>query len=153
MIGQRGEWFNIRTFWAWIINGFYHSAIGYVASIYFFINDGIQSNGQTSGHWVWGTTLYTAMLITVLGKAALITKYLPYSVLLLRRLTRKFVDKVDDICHSGIVCGVYDLSPDLCYRRATVGLFNGIRWNITAFIPHDTVLGFDRCYPHHVSHP
>jgi phospholipid-transporting ATPase len=92
MIGQRGEWFSIRTFWAWIVNGFYHSAIGYVASVYFFINDGIQSNGQTSGHWVWGTTLYTAMLITVLGKAALITKYSPYSALLLRRLTCKFVD-------------------------------------------------------------
>jgi hypothetical protein len=57
------------------VNGFYHSAIGYVASIYFFINDGIESNGQLAGHWVWGTTLYTAMLLTALGKAALITKY------------------------------------------------------------------------------
>ena len=57
------------------MNGFYHSAVGYVASIYFFIDDGVQSNGQLSGQWVWGTTLYTAMLITVLAKAALITKY------------------------------------------------------------------------------
>ena len=67
--------FNIRTFWAWIINGFYHSLIGYVASIYFYVDDGVQSDGQIAGHWVWGTTLYTAMLLTVLGKASLITKY------------------------------------------------------------------------------
>lgn len=30
-------------------------------------------DGKTSGHWVWGTSLYTAGLVTVLGKAALIT--------------------------------------------------------------------------------
>jgi len=83
ILGQRGEFFNIRTFWAWIINGFYHSAIGYTASVFFFINDGVQANGFTSGHWVWGTTLYTAMLITVLGKAALITKYPAPSALVL----------------------------------------------------------------------
>jgi hypothetical protein len=63
------------------------------------------------------------------------------------------VDKVDYICDSGIVCGVYDLPPDLCYRRAAPGLFNGILWDITSFIPYDPVLGFDRCYSHHVSHP
>jgi hypothetical protein len=32
-------------------------------------------SGGLAGHWVWGTTLYTAVLATVLGKAALITEY------------------------------------------------------------------------------
>jgi phospholipid-transporting ATPase len=73
MLGQKSEFFNTKVFWLWILNGFYQSAIAYVASAYFFVNDGIESNGQVSGHWVWGTTLYTAVLVTVLGKAALIT--------------------------------------------------------------------------------
>lgn len=36
--------------------------------------DLIQDNGQNSGLWVWGTTLYLAVLLTVLGKAALISE-------------------------------------------------------------------------------
>ncbi|KAI4163373.1 MAG: hypothetical protein LQ342_003108 [Letrouitia transgressa] len=31
------------------------------------------TNGTIAGHWVWGTALYTAVLATVLGKAALVT--------------------------------------------------------------------------------
>jgi phospholipid-transporting ATPase len=73
-LGQKGEFFNVRSFWAWIANGFYHSAIAYIASTYFFVYDGVESSGELSGHWVWGTTLYTGVLLTVLGKAALITK-------------------------------------------------------------------------------
>lgn len=63
----------MRSFWAWIINGFYHSAILYIASEFFWYDDLIQSDGKIAGHWVWGTALYTAVLATVLGKAALIT--------------------------------------------------------------------------------
>lgn len=41
--------------------------------------DLIASDGKNSGLWVWGTMLYLAILLTVLGKAALIsdvwTKY------------------------------------------------------------------------------
>ena len=91
-LGQKGEFvcptqhqlmqFNVRSFWAWILNGFYHSAIAYVVSTYFFAYDGVESSGQLSGHWVWGTTLFTAILLTVLGKAALITK-LPHLITLL----------------------------------------------------------------------
>lgn len=40
-----------------------------------FRMDLIQANGQNSGLWVWGTTLYLAVLLTVLGKAALISEY------------------------------------------------------------------------------
>jgi phospholipid-transporting ATPase len=35
----------------------------------------ISNDGKASGLWVWGTTLYMGVLLTVLGKAALISKY------------------------------------------------------------------------------
>ncbi|OLL23966.1 putative phospholipid-transporting ATPase [Neolecta irregularis DAH-3] len=70
---QKGVFFNVRSFWAWVLNGFYHSLILYLASILIFADDLIESNGLVAGQWVWGTTLYTAVLATVLGKAALVT--------------------------------------------------------------------------------
>ncbi|KAL7270432.1 aminophospholipid translocase [Rhizina undulata] len=78
-LGQKGVFFKKGSFWAWLINGFYHSLLLYIVSTYFFLNDGPQSDGEISGHWLWGTALYTAVLATVLGKAALVanmwTKY------------------------------------------------------------------------------
>ncbi|CAG8604638.1 2225_t:CDS:10 [Paraglomus occultum] len=72
-VGQKGEFFNVKSFWGWTINAFYHSLVLYFCSIYIFNNDLILPNGLLAGHWVWGTTLYTAVLATVLGKAALVT--------------------------------------------------------------------------------
>ncbi|CAG8742916.1 15273_t:CDS:2, partial [Racocetra persica] len=66
-------WFNVKNFWGWAFNAFFHSLILYWVSIYIFHNDLILTNGQVAGHWFWGTALYTAVLATVLGKAALIT--------------------------------------------------------------------------------
>jgi phospholipid-transporting ATPase len=33
-----------------------------------------QSDGKDTGHWFWGTTLYLMVLLTVLGKAALVSE-------------------------------------------------------------------------------
>lgn len=44
-------------------------------SVILFWGDLKLSNGLDSGHWFWGTTLYLAVLVTVLGKAALISEY------------------------------------------------------------------------------
>jgi len=44
-------------------------------SIILFWGDLRLANGMDSGHWFWGTTLYLAVLLTVLGKAALISEY------------------------------------------------------------------------------
>ncbi|CAJ0913543.1 9925_t:CDS:10, partial [Entrophospora sp. SA101] len=41
------------------------------------------ADGRIAGHWTWGTTLYTAVLATVLGKAALITNPVFYLTVLL----------------------------------------------------------------------
>lgn len=63
----------MHSFWSWIGNGFYHSLLAYILSELVFLYDLPQSDGKVAGHWVWGTALYTAVLATVLGKAALIT--------------------------------------------------------------------------------
>lgn len=64
---------------SWVGNGFYHSLLAYIFSSYFFYDDLVLANGKVGGHWLWGTSLYTAVLGVVLLKAALVvniwTKY------------------------------------------------------------------------------
>ena len=72
-LSQKGVFFKMHSFFSWILNGFYHSLILYFASVYIWRYDLPQSDGKTAGHWVWGAGLYTAVLATVLGKAALVT--------------------------------------------------------------------------------
>ncbi|OQE20479.1 hypothetical protein PENSTE_c013G08051 [Penicillium steckii] len=77
--GQKGLFFRKHSFWAWILNGFFHSLLLYIVSELIFFWDMPMADGKVAGHWVWGEALYTAVLATVLGKAALIsnvwTKY------------------------------------------------------------------------------
>jgi phospholipid-transporting ATPase len=40
-----------------------------------FWGDLKQATGLDSGHWFWGAMLYLAVLLTVLGKAALVSEY------------------------------------------------------------------------------
>ncbi|KAJ5815652.1 hypothetical protein N7474_007429 [Penicillium riverlandense] len=72
-LGQKGTFFRKHSFWAWILNGFFHSLVLYIVSELIFYWDLPLADGTTAGHWVWGEALYTAALATVLGKAALIT--------------------------------------------------------------------------------
>jgi len=72
-LGQKNTFFKMHSFFSWVGNGFYHSLILYIASEAIWWRDLPQSDGKTAGHWVWGTALYTAVLATVLGKAALVT--------------------------------------------------------------------------------
>lgn len=46
----------------------------YGFSTILFWGDLKQTDGLDSGHWFWGTALYLAVLLTVLGKAALISE-------------------------------------------------------------------------------
>ncbi|KAJ3355905.1 hypothetical protein GGF32_001766 [Allomyces javanicus] len=73
MSGQRGEFFNARIFWSWTINAVWHSVILYFIAMLIFDPDVIFSTGRVGGHWAMGATLYTAVLATVVLKAALIT--------------------------------------------------------------------------------
>ncbi|CCC10588.1 unnamed protein product [Sordaria macrospora k-hell] len=72
-LGQRNSFFKVRVFGEWIINAVYHSIILYVGGCLFWLNDGPQGDALTGGKWVWGTAMYGAVLLTVLGKAALVT--------------------------------------------------------------------------------
>ncbi|THW87570.1 phospholipid-translocating P-type ATPase [Aureobasidium pullulans] len=72
-LSQKGVFFRMHSFFSWVANGFYHSLILYFVSELIWLYDLPQSDGKIAGHWVWGTALYTAGLITTLGKAALIT--------------------------------------------------------------------------------
>ncbi|KAI9831623.1 MAG: aminophospholipid translocase [Phylliscum demangeonii] len=81
-LGQQGVFFKMHSFFSWIANGFYHSLVLYFASEFIWRHDLPQSDGKVAGHWVWGTALYTAVLATVLGKAALVTNiWTKYTVL------------------------------------------------------------------------
>ncbi|KAH9927393.1 phospholipid-translocating P-type ATPase, partial [Amylocystis lapponica] len=79
MLGQRNAFFTKTAFWLWVANALYHSLILFGFSIILFWGDLKQSTGYDSGLWLWGTMLYMAVLLTVLGKAALVsdlwTKY------------------------------------------------------------------------------
>ncbi|KAG8883990.1 hypothetical protein FRB97_005434 [Tulasnella sp. 331] len=78
-LGQKNAFFTPRAFWMWILNALYHSVLLFGFSVILFWGDLKSGDGKDTGHWFWGTTLYLAVLLTVLGKAALIsdlwTKY------------------------------------------------------------------------------
>ncbi|KAI0060491.1 calcium transporting ATPase [Artomyces pyxidatus] len=79
MLGQQNAFFTKTAFWLWVANALYHSVVLFGFSVILFWGDLKQSTGFDSGHWFWGTMLYLAVLLTVLGKAALVsdlwTKY------------------------------------------------------------------------------
>lgn len=72
-LGQKGVFFKMHSFFSWILNGFYHSLLTYILFELVWYYDLIQSDGKIAGHWVWGPQVYTAVLATVLCKAALVT--------------------------------------------------------------------------------
>ncbi|CCU81255.1 plasma membrane calcium-transporting ATPase 1 [Blumeria hordei DH14] len=72
-LGQKNVFFRMHSFASWVGNGFLHSLLIYIFSQLIWSRDLPQGDGKTAGHWVWGTGLYTTVLATVLGKAALIT--------------------------------------------------------------------------------
>lgn len=72
-LGQSGAFFNVRHFWEWIINGFFHSLILYVSASAAYEYGNSLDSGLIANHWTWGTALYTVCVFTALGKAALIT--------------------------------------------------------------------------------
>lgn len=88
-LGQQNYFFAPIQFFYWVGNAFYHSVVShwhapsndthplkvlFAFSSLVFRGDLLASDGKNSGLWVWGTTLYLAVLLTVLGKAALISE-------------------------------------------------------------------------------
>eukprot|EP00158_Paraphelidium_tribonemae_P009548 Partr_v1_DN28896_c2_g1_i2_m34255 putative phospholipid-transporting ATPase len=81
MLGQDREFFNVRTFWGWTINAFYHSVILFYCLGIALGRDNLilgspsGFSGQTGGMWFIGTLMYTCVLATVLLKATLSTDF------------------------------------------------------------------------------
>lgn len=71
--------FNRRKFWGWTANAFYHSFLSYLFVTAAFWTSLESGDGYIPNIWLWGTSLFVAVLATVLGKAALVsdlwTKY------------------------------------------------------------------------------
>ncbi|KAF8927612.1 hypothetical protein BGZ58_010284 [Dissophora ornata] len=84
MLGQKSEFFNVKTFWGWASNAIFHSVLLFFCVALIFKYDLIMVNGTIGGAWLMSVTLYTAVLATVLWKAALIsdlwTKYAYISI-------------------------------------------------------------------------
>lgn len=91
--GDLNAQFSVPIFWQWIINALIHSFVCpchlslpaskltlshlqviYVCTATIFKEGLILVQGWVGGQWVWGTTLYLTALVTVLGKAALISE-------------------------------------------------------------------------------
>lgn len=71
-LGQSRKFFNVTVFWGWVANGFYHSALLFICG-YFIYRPGNQlATGEVVNNWTWGTAVFTAATLTVLGKAALV---------------------------------------------------------------------------------
>ncbi|KAK3902715.1 hypothetical protein C8A05DRAFT_33586 [Staphylotrichum tortipilum] len=72
-LGQKNRFFRVTVFASWILNAVYHSILLYLGGSLFYIYDGVQRDSIPAGKWVWGNAMYGAVLLTVLGKAALVT--------------------------------------------------------------------------------
>ncbi|KIJ26520.1 hypothetical protein M422DRAFT_272396 [Sphaerobolus stellatus SS14] len=72
---------------SWTLS-FYNLLFGF--SVIMFWGDFKQASGLDTGHWFWGTTLYLAVLLTVLGKPALISDILLLLYLVLSHFTMVF---------------------------------------------------------------
>ncbi|CAH0049250.1 unnamed protein product [Clonostachys solani] len=73
MMGQSNSHFRLKIFAEWTLNAIYQSIIIYVFGVLIWWGDMIQGDGRIAGHWTWGTAMYNTILLTTLGKAALIT--------------------------------------------------------------------------------
>lgn len=54
----------------WMANAVYHSIVNFFLVSYVFYNATVRSSGEPTYQWLWGTTLFFTVLVTVLGKAA-----------------------------------------------------------------------------------
>ncbi|GAA95052.1 hypothetical protein E5Q_01707 [Mixia osmundae IAM 14324] len=79
LLGQRNAFFTKRIFWCWFLDAIYHSIIIFVCAAGVFWDDLVLTDGLDAGQWLFGTTVYMCVLLTVLLKAALVantwTKY------------------------------------------------------------------------------
>lgn len=71
-LGQQRKFFNVKIFWGWVLNGFFHSAVIFVCLLWVNQTGAYLPNGQVANNWTWGTMIYTTCTLTALGKAGLV---------------------------------------------------------------------------------
>lgn len=81
-LGLQRKFFNVRIFWGWIINGFYHSILIFICLVALERYSDYLPHGAVSNNWAWGTMIFTTCTLTALGKAALVvTLWTKFTVL------------------------------------------------------------------------
>lgn len=68
----RQAFFTGRDIAGWMLNSVYHSMTNFFLVTYAFYDTIQERSGVTSYQWIWGTTLFFTVLVTVLGKAAIV---------------------------------------------------------------------------------
>lgn len=71
-LGQLSTFYNTGTFWSWILNSFFHSIVMYYGLAAVYGESTMNGDGHTANNWVLGEMIYTADLIVITLKAALI---------------------------------------------------------------------------------
>lgn len=129
-LGQKGVFFRMRSFWAWILNGFYHSLLAYILSQLFWYWDGPLEDGTIAGHWVWSSALYTAVLGVVIGKAALVTNiWTKWTVL---AIPGSLIFWLGFLPAYGIVAPKVNVSPE--YRNTIPKIYTSAPFYLMAII-------------------
>ncbi|KAL2918308.1 aminophospholipid translocase [Polyrhizophydium stewartii] len=70
-LGQTNEFYNHGSFWAWILNSFFHSLVMYYGLTAVYGEGTMLADGLVSNNWAMGEMIYTGDLITITLKAAL----------------------------------------------------------------------------------
>jgi phospholipid-transporting ATPase len=70
-LGQRSEFYNNRTFVAWIGNSFFHSFLCYFLMKWMTGDSVILSTGRTSNIWLIGAILYSINIVLITMKAVI----------------------------------------------------------------------------------
>lgn len=69
----RQAFFTGRDIGGWMVNAVYHSITNFFFVTYAFYDTTMERSGMPGYQWIWGTTLYFTVLVTVLGKAAIVS--------------------------------------------------------------------------------
>jgi len=73
--GQQNTFYNPKSFWLSVVNGFAQSFVAFGITAAAMWGDVTLRDGTNSNIWFMGSTCFAGILFTVVLKAALITKY------------------------------------------------------------------------------
>ncbi|EDV24838.1 uncharacterized protein TRIADDRAFT_25047, partial [Trichoplax adhaerens] len=72
---QKNDTYNTKVFWLWTLNAVFHTLVIFWLIILAFTHEIPFINGKVVGEWFVGNVIYTAVVVTVNLKIALLTDY------------------------------------------------------------------------------